>query len=289
MSDSDSDQAGVPLIEDLSDSPEPQKKDASAKRKRSAEDDEEVESKKDAKKLKKKRPKKPKDINDDALDSKLGVNLAIGHMDSTLMADHIAQRTRRFNPDLSTVEAEDSYISEKAIIDTTTWTEPRIATNLPTFLEKFAAPRRKKRGEKGRTLCDAPREHGAPHTLIIAGAGLRAADITRELRTFQTKDAMVAKLFAKHIKLKEAVELVAKTRMNIGVGTPQRVIDLMENGALSVKNLERIVVDASHIDQKKRGIMDMKETHGPLAQLLARKELKERYTSEEGKIELLFY
>jgi protein CMS1 len=109
MADSDSDQAGVPLIEDLSDSPEPQKN-ASAKRKRTTEDDEGAESKKDAK-PKKKRPKKPKDIDDEALDSKLGVNHAIGHMDSTLTADHIAQRTRRFDPDISTVEAEDSYIS----------------------------------------------------------------------------------------------------------------------------------------------------------------------------------
>lgn len=104
MSDSDSDQAGVPLIETLSPSPEPPKK-----RKRNPED--ETEDVKTAKKSKKKRPKKPKDIDDDALDSKLGVNHAIGHMDSQLMADHIAQRTRRFQPDLTEVEAEDARLS----------------------------------------------------------------------------------------------------------------------------------------------------------------------------------
>ena len=60
-------------------------------------------------------------------------------------------------------------------------------------------------------------------------------------------------------------------------------------GALSVENLKRIVVDASHIDQKKRGVMDMKETMVPLVKWLARKEFKERYTEEENSVDLLFY
>lgn len=41
---------------------------------------------------------------------------------------------------------------------------------------------------------------------------------------------MVAKLFAKHIKLKDAIEFVKKTRMNFGVGTPSRLIDLFSAG-----------------------------------------------------------
>lgn len=34
----------------------------------------------------------------------------------------------------------------------------------------------------------------------------------RVLRVFQTENATVAKLFAKHIKLKDAIEYVKKTR-----------------------------------------------------------------------------
>ena len=60
-------------------------------------------------------------------------------------------------------------------------------------------------------------------------------------------------------------------------------------GALAVDRLERIVIDASYIDQKKRGILEMKETQIPLTQWLGRKELKERYTAEKDKIELIFY
>ena len=77
---------------------------------------------------------------------------------------------------------------------------------------------------------NAPEDKGHPHTIIVAAAGLRAADLTRALRQFQTKESMVAKLFAKHIKLKEAVETAKKTRMGIGVGTPQRIMDLLEDG-----------------------------------------------------------
>jgi protein CMS1 len=98
------------------------------------------------------------------------------------------------------------------------------------------------------------------------------------------------------------------------VGTPQRLIDLIENGtynnnntpsrnktpffppanpfsdALSLANLKRIVVDASHIDQKKRGIVDMRETMMPLAKLLCMQVLKERYEDETARhIDLIFY
>lgn len=48
-------------------------------------------------------------------------------------------------------------------------------------------------------------------------------------------------------------------------------------------------MDASHIDQKKRGIMDMKDTMMPLARFLSKKEFKDRYAAEKKTIELLFY
>jgi protein CMS1 len=61
--------------------------------------------------------------------------------------------------------------------------------------------------------------------------------------------------------------------------------------ALSLGNLKRIIVDASHIDQKKRGIVDMRETMMPLVKLLSREALKERYTDDDTsrQIDLIFY
>lgn len=120
--------------------------------------------------------------------------------------------------------------TEKAIVDTTTWNKPRTTDELQGFLEHFAGG--SKPSKKGKKLSDAPKEKGHPHTLVVAAAGLRAAELTRALRKFQTRDALVAKLFAKHIKLKEAVEKTKSCRMNIGVGTPQRIIDLLDDGIL---------------------------------------------------------
>jgi uncharacterized protein YdcH (DUF465 family) len=52
----------------------------------------------------------------------------------------------------------------------------------------------------------------------------------RMIRNFTTKDAAVAKLFAKHIKLKDAIRFLKSTRTGIAVGTPARLDDLMEDG-----------------------------------------------------------
>lgn len=103
MSDSESGN-GVPLIEPLSRSVSPSNKHL-GKRKR---DDESHGEK--AKKKKKAFKQKPKDINDDDLDEELGLNLAIGRMDGQLLVDHVAQRTKKFEPELSTVEREDRYL-----------------------------------------------------------------------------------------------------------------------------------------------------------------------------------
>jgi protein CMS1 len=62
------------------------------------------------------------------------------------------------------------------------------------------------------------------------------------------------------------------------------------SGALSAGRLERIIIDASHIDSKKRGILDMKEVESPLIKLLTRPSFKEKYSEDKmKKIELIFY
>jgi protein CMS1 len=109
------------------------------------------------------------------------------------------------------------------------------------------------------------------------------------------------------MKVDEQVDFLKNKKTGIGVGTPARLIELIDNGetlllhetsthcscilqgALSLDNLQRLIVDASHIDQKKRGVMDMKDTMMPLARFLTKKELKEKYTDEKKPLALLFY
>jgi len=109
MSDSD-DQAGVPLLDNASDSDSPRSASVS-KRKRNEEDETATATSKRAAKRQKMKKKKPQGLEDEMMDLKNGLNPAIGYMDSRLLSDHIAQRTKRFRPDMSLVEAEDVHIS----------------------------------------------------------------------------------------------------------------------------------------------------------------------------------
>lgn len=269
-----------PLLERLSATPEPQEptssKQSSKKRKRGTEPE---PAKKSAKKEK---SKKSRAVFDDAeLDMEIGVNKAFSRMDSQLLADYLAQRTRMYEKDLSSIEWEEKYLPANAIQDTTAWDEPRTLDNLPGFLEKFTGNTTK--------LWSASKKNGSPHTILVAAAGLRASELARVVRKFQTKDATVAKLFAKHIKLKESVAFLKSTRTGIAVGTPIRLQDLMDDGALATDRLERIIIDSSHIDVKKRGILEMKETQVPLMGWLTQKEFRDRYEATTGGIQLFFY
>ncbi|KAL8799379.1 MAG: hypothetical protein Q9200_007554 [Gallowayella weberi] len=197
------------------------------------------------------------------------INLAIGKMNSRLLADLIAQRTRNFGHDLSLVELEDLHVPESAILDTSEWDQERLAQSLPDFLVHFA------------------QHDGKSPDLSLAPDMPGKEDAQRQRSSVQK--AYRSKLFAKHIKLKDATAFVQKTRINIGIGTPSRMIDLLTEQALNFHNLDRVIVDGSFIDQKKRSIFDMKETQRPLIQLLNRQELKAGYTDIISPIKLLFY
>jgi protein CMS1 len=174
------DELQEPLLERLSVSPEPDSPGhISKKRKRGAV---EQGAKKAAKKTKSK-----KTAEDDELDVDAGINNAFSHMDNQLLADYISQRTRKYESDLSSIELEDKYIPGRLghmrwwvslmrflaneIQDTTSWDKPRALENLPSFLEKFSGNSTK--------LWSASKKNGAPHTIIVTAAGLRAADIAR--------------------------------------------------------------------------------------------------------------
>ncbi|KAK1252524.1 hypothetical protein MKX08_003711 [Trichoderma sp. CBMAI-0020] len=220
-------------------------------------------------------------VEDENLDAELGLNTLFAKMDSQLLADYHVQKLARFGTDLSPVELSDLALSAASIKDTTSWQKTRSLDNLPGFLEEFS--------EHPESLSRAQKKNGMPHTIVVAGAGLRAADLTRALRKFSGKDSLVAKLFAKHMKVEEQVTLLKNKKIGVGVGTPARLMELIDNGSLSLDKLQRLVVDASHIDQKKRGVMDMKDTVMPLARFLARKEFKDRYGDEKKPLDLLFY
>ena len=149
------------------------------------------------------------------------IDESIRHMDPGILADHISKKFRRFYRDLSSIELEDKYLPQKIFSDTSGFEASRTLGDLPSFLEHFS--------DKTEDLSTSSERPGSPHTLVIAASGMRAADVTRSkivtsrcgsilkvsirsLRKFQSQDSAVAKLFAKHIKLPEAVVYVKRTR-----------------------------------------------------------------------------
>ncbi|TLD22243.1 hypothetical protein PspLS_07840 [Pyricularia sp. CBS 133598] len=162
--------------------------------------------------------------DDSLLDLDAGLNLAIANMDNQLLSDYLAQQTTRFGTDLSSVELADLHVPAGAIKDTSSFGDdkPRNLENLTLFLETVAEDGANEMGK-------AAKEKGAPHTIIVAGAGLRAADLCRAVRKYQKKGNTVAKLFAKHIKLEEAVSFLKNNSTGVAVGTPVRLMDLLDN------------------------------------------------------------
>ncbi|KAJ5377743.1 Protein CMS1 [Penicillium cataractarum] len=236
-------------------------------------------NKKKRKKNKNKKKQPEQDVK--TQERKGGVDESIGKMDGRLLADYFAQRAQKLDKELSAVELSDLSVPDSAFLDTTSFSDSRTLEKLPDFLKAFSP--------KGADLSKASEKKGTPHTLVVSAAALRAADVVRALRGFQTKEAIVGKLFAKHIKLEEAKQFLERARTGIGAGTPARISDLIECGSLNVDELERIVIDGSHIDQKQRGIFDMKETHLPLLQLLTRPELRDRYGASKKKVQILVF
>jgi protein CMS1 len=133
-----------------------------------------------------------------------GLNLAIARMPPQLLSDYAAARTRRAaEPGWTDEEIEALRIpgtspntrakpnrrlpapwresrafmltwspgKAHAIRDATAWPSERTLDNLAPFLESMA---------DGRGM-DSVKEQGCPHTLVVAAAGLRAADIARSV------------------------------------------------------------------------------------------------------------
>lgn len=61
----------------------------------------------DAAPAKKAKKKKKANVEDESLDTELGVNTLFQRMDNQLLADYLAQRLSRFGSDLSSIEISD--------------------------------------------------------------------------------------------------------------------------------------------------------------------------------------
>lgn len=125
-----------------------------------------------------------------------GIDESIGKMDGRLLVDHFAQKAKRHNKELSAVELNDLSVpgeyhidglralcfgengltdespADSAFLDTSSYDSSRALNCLPEFLKAFTP-------DKGAGLAKSSEEKGTPHTLVVCGAALRAAEVVR--------------------------------------------------------------------------------------------------------------
>lgn len=93
--------------------------------------------------------------------------------------------------------------------------------------------------------------------LILCRSAIRAIDLIKNMGSI-LKKIKVTKLFAKHKKMSEQSELLKKEKPRIAVGTPGRVLRLVEEGILDVGNVKYLIFDMER-DSKTYHVLDNKE------------------------------
>ncbi|WFD43068.1 hypothetical protein MPSI1_001720 [Malassezia psittaci] len=198
---------------------------------------------------------------------------AVALQPSERQADFVAAQQRKTFPKLSSLELQEIAVP-------------------------FALP---KEDDLSSARSNAPwnKEKGTPRVLMVAGNAQRAADLARELRCLldtseqppakrrkgaeSSTSGGVAKLFARHFKVSEQVSHLQEQTAPLAVGTPHRIAQLIDTGALRTDQLAALVIDHTWTDAKLRTIFDTPETRQALIHLLCNVKLREAYKREESR------
>ncbi len=93
--------------------------------------------------------------------------------------------------------------------------------------------------------------------LVVCASALRACDLRKPLAALKRP---VAKLFAKHLKLKEQIEYLSNSNTTLGIGTPNRLLKLAQakalDGIFSDSKNALILIDL-HKDVKNYSLLNM--------------------------------
>jgi ubiquitin carboxyl-terminal hydrolase 48 len=118
--------------------------------------------------------------------------------------------------------------------------------------------------------------------VILSSSALRAVEFLKPLSVFRCK---IAKLFAKHMKVQEQVELLSKSYQPIAIGTPGRMKKLLEMNALSFQHTTHLIIDLQ-IDKKNMTILDLKDTAIEVVEILQYYALEHL---NENKMKIVLY
>jgi len=140
----------------------------------------------------------------------------------------------------------------------------------------------------------AETEAGSPTVLIISASAQGCLPFISAIKGKQNNDPKskknakgkskqnsngswnVIKLFAKHLKISDQLKELAKP-VSIGVGTPNRIQQLISQGALSLTHCRVVMIDLTE-NVKRQTILDVKDTKADLLSVLLSSALSEALT-----------
>ncbi|OBZ90394.1 Protein CMSS1 [Choanephora cucurbitarum] len=175
-----------------------------------------------------------------------------------VQAEYLADRQRLAMPNLSSVELEEQQLPKTNLVNNQLFKQEHVLDALPNYV-KFGVVGHKKLAKKPNVLA-------SPVALIITHSAIRSVDLVRGLKDFAST-AKIAKLFAKHFKIEEQIDFLGREAIHIGVGTPNRLLALVEQGHLKLDNLELVVIDTER-NPKRFNIFDLQEVRTDLFSFL---------------------
>ena len=138
---------------------------------------------------------------------------------------------------------------------------------LPDYLRAIFADSWKRR------LTRAPKSSRdgkySPALVIVCSGAIRCLDVIKQLGEFRGeagKAIRIAKLFARHMKVDQQAEML-KAPTAICVGTPNRILKLVQIGALNVSRTDALMLDM-HVNDKGVNVMTMPDTAEDVLKLL---------------------
>jgi U3-containing 90S pre-ribosomal complex subunit len=141
----------------------------------------------------------------------------------------------------------------------------------------------------GRLLSEGP---GARKAVVICGSAIRSMDVIRDLKQLQKAESSsvklkFGKLFSKHIKMPEQVKLLKHEKPNVLVGTPDRLVRLIDMGEIDLRAMDYVVLDASFKDSTQRTFLTAMDTRAKFFELYI-KHMATMLKEDSARIKLIF-
>lgn len=108
---------------------------------------------------------------------------------------------------------------------------------------------------------------GTPRLIYLCSSAIRCVEVIRVLKT-SFRAIKIAKCFAKHLKLSDQLQFLHKEKTAVAVGTPNRVLKLIQEGGLKLTGLDYFIVDTSFKDKKEMHFFDLAEVTVDMKALL---------------------